>query len=234
MSSFKLYLSLLLSTFGSSILYAGSRPVKVETGISVELALQRKAELKEIHYSLDFNIPSNKKENVIGKEVISFNRQGISDLLIDFKAESSQIRNVLANGKKVAYKFEKEHIIISSSNLKKGKNQIQISFIAGNQSLNRSDDYLYTLLVPERARTAFPCFDQPDLKARFTLKLEVPALWSAVSNTYTVNEKTIKERKTILYNETELLPTYLFSFVAGKFKKHSCTRDGRSINALIS
>lgn len=232
MSSFKLYLSLLLSAFGSSILYAGSRPVKVETGISVELALQRKAELKEIHYSLEFNIPSNKKENVIGKEVISFNRQGISDLLIDFKAESSQIKNVLANGKKVAYKFEKEHIIISSSNLKKGKNQIQISFIAGNQSLNRSDDYLYTLLVPERARTVFPCFDQPDLKARFTLKLEVPALWSAVSNTYAVNEKTIKERKTILYNETELLPTYLFSFVAGKFKKHSCTHDGRSINAF--
>jgi len=40
-----------------------------------------------------------------------FNRQGISDLLIDFKAESSQIKNVLANGKKVAYKFENEHII---------------------------------------------------------------------------------------------------------------------------
>jgi len=68
MSSFKLYLSLLLSAFGSSILYAGGQPVKVETGISVELALQRKAELKEIHYSLDFNIPSNKKRMLPAKK----------------------------------------------------------------------------------------------------------------------------------------------------------------------
>jgi len=69
MSPFKLYLSLLLSAFGSSILMLAVNQVKVETGISVGLALQRKADLKEIHYSLDFNIPSNKKENVTGKEV---------------------------------------------------------------------------------------------------------------------------------------------------------------------
>ena len=30
-------------------------------------------------------------------------------------------------------------------------------------------DYLYTLLVPADANQLFPCFDQPDLKARVTL-----------------------------------------------------------------
>ena len=37
------------------------------------------------------------------------------------------------------------------------------------------NEYFYTLFVPMDASMAFPCFDQPDLKARFTLDLEHPA-----------------------------------------------------------
>ena len=49
-----------------------------------------------------------------------------------------------------------------------------IEFTAGDASLNRNDDFLYTLFVPARAHLAIPCFDQPDLKARWTLALDVP------------------------------------------------------------
>ena len=41
---------------------------------------------------------------------------------------------------------------------------------------------MYTLLVPDRARTLFPCFDQPDMKATFELSLTLPEEWVAVSN----------------------------------------------------
>lgn len=61
-------------------------------------------------------------------------------------------------------------ITSTSSYLKKysrRQNNITIKFIAGNQSLNRNDEFLYTLLVPDRARTLFPCFEQPNLKATF-------------------------------------------------------------------
>ena len=30
---------------------------------------------------------------------------------------------------------------------------------------------------------AFPCFDQPDLKARFTLEITAPEEWTVISNT---------------------------------------------------
>ena len=40
-------------------------------------------------------------------------------------------------------------------------------------------DYLYTLLVPADAQQLFPCFDQPDLKARVSLTLTTPAGWRA-------------------------------------------------------
>ena len=70
-----------------------------------------------------------------------------------------------------------------------GENTVEIAFTAGDQSLNRNDSFLYTLLVPERARTLFPCFDQPDMKALYTLSLEVPADWKAVSNIQHVYRK---------------------------------------------
>ena len=53
-----------------------------------------------------------------------------------------------------------------------GRNQIEFEFTAGNESLNRNDDFMYTLFVPARASLAMPCFDQPDLKARWTLSLD--------------------------------------------------------------
>ena len=57
-----------------------------------------------------------------------------------------------------------------------------MDFTAGDESLNRNDEFLYTLFVPARAQFAFPCFDQPDLKARYRLTLEVPADWQAIAN----------------------------------------------------
>ncbi|MEJ7664802.1 MAG: hypothetical protein WKG07_37460 [Hymenobacter sp.] len=52
---------------------------------------------------------------------------------------------------------------------------MHIGLNAGDLSLNRNPDYLYTLLVPDRARTVVPVFDQPNLKATLTLSLTVPA-----------------------------------------------------------
>ena len=43
-------------------------------------------------------------------------------------------------------------------------------------------EYLYSLLVPADAHQLFPCFDQPDIKARLSLELELPAAWVAVAN----------------------------------------------------
>lgn len=63
-------------------------------------------------------------------------------------------------------------LILPESASQKGKNEVHIRFIAGDQSLNRNDEYLYTLLVPDRARTVFPCFEQPNLRpsSLFALK----------------------------------------------------------------
>ena len=113
-----------------------------------------------------------------------------------------------------------------------GSNEVDIEFLSGDEALNRDDEFLYTLFVPARAQLAFPCFDQPDLKARFTLSLDVPGSWQAVANGHEVEsagQGAPPGRKHVSFAETQPLPTYLFAFVAGKFSVETGTRNGRSM-----
>lgn len=196
-----------------------------DSGISQQLASLRKENIKGLEYELQFSIPESKDSIVRGNINIHFSIGHAQEIVIDFREEQG-IRSVAVNGKQTAYNIANEHIIIPAKSFCKGKNDIEISFVAGNQSLNRSDEFLYTLLVPDRARTVFPCFDQPDLKATFKLTLEVPEKWTAISNSAIRKEEKSGNYKRIHFNPTEPLSTYLFSFVAGIFTKETYN-DGK-------
>ena len=77
---------------------------------------------------------------------------------------------------------EQGHLVIAADALRSGENAIDISFTAGDEALNRNDEYLYSLFVPARASHAFPCFDQPDIKAALSLTLQIPSGWVAIAN----------------------------------------------------
>lgn len=200
-------------------------------GVSLELAQFRSVEYSNVKYNLLFDIPSDKKEPVTGEVRVSWSQTGKQPLVIDFRGDSSQVVSLLMNGAEVDYEVNHDHIYIASSHTLVGENEVSITFGASNQSLNRRDEFLYTLLVPDRARTLFPCFDQPDLKANYTLSLAIPTNWKAVSNGKIehVDSLSHAEKHIVTFKETEPLPTYLFSFVAGKLQQETFTRDGRSI-----
>jgi aminopeptidase N len=209
----------------------------VETGVSATLAQERAMSLSDVRYKLHFDLPRNIGADVRGEESIRFIRKGTGPLVIDFKASAKQLKKVSVNGKQVPCLIKDEHITIPSKWLKYGENSVYVTFVAGNKPLNRRSDYLYTLFVPDKARSTFPCFDQPDIKARFSLSLRLPSEWQAVSDgalTDPVNEMPNKGEtfKTMHFAETLPLPTYLFSFVAGKFEKKSETRNGRTVTAF--
>ncbi|HUV13677.1 MAG TPA: M1 family aminopeptidase, partial [Acidobacteriota bacterium] len=120
-------------------------------------------------------------------------------------------------------------IFLPGELLRAGANQVVLEFRADDMALNRREEYLYTLFVPDRAATAFPCFDQPDLKAVFRLELEVPASWTAVSNAAVVAEKPAGDRRLMLFGETEPISTYLFAFAAGEFEIENYELLGRQV-----
>ncbi|WP_345142156.1 M1 family aminopeptidase [Flavobacterium ginsengiterrae] len=190
-----------------------------ENGVSEQLAQFRKHQISDVHYKLSFEIPNQKNENINSDLVVDLIVSDLSKpLLLDFKEKSQNIKSISANGKDIAIVHENGHIIIPVENLISGKNTIKISFIAGNLSLNRNDDFLYTLLVPDRASTLFPCFDQPDIKAVYKLSLSVPKDWSVLAGA-DVKEKVEKgDFISYAFEESDKMSTYLFSFVTGKFQ----------------
>ena len=209
-----------------------SVPVVV-AGVSLELAQHRARTISEVHYRLRFDIPAVVDADIEGFVAISFVLEGDgSELQLDFRETSDRIHSVLSNGKTSTYRFENEHIVIPESELSVGANEIVIEFTAGSSSLNRNSEYLYTLFVPDRARTAFPLFDQPDLKATYDLTLVVPAGWSALSNASITSVNHEGNRIEYSFRQSDLISSYLFSFVTGKFESVTQERNGRSMTLL--
>lgn len=191
---------------------------KVEDGVSLELAKERKANIGGVTYKLYFSIPADRSEAIMAESTIFFELFDLVPVILDFKEAKENILAVTSSdGRKVPYTFKNEHIIIQPEHLKKGRNELVIQFKAGESSLNRSDDMLYTLLVPDRCRTLMPCFDQPDIKARFKLTLKIPSRWRAVANGEPVRTEYFNDYKLYEFEETKPLSTYLFAFTVGRF-----------------
>jgi aminopeptidase N len=210
------------------VLLCTNLPAQIITkGVSIELAKWRKQTISNVIYNLQFNIPVQKDSLVNGNESLLFSlKQNEQPVQIDFKGNANQIITITANKKNIPVNYINEHIIINNNYLISGKNEVLIQFIAGNQSLNRNENYLYTLLVPDRARTVFPCFDQPDIKAIFNLTLTIPKDWEASANGVLKDSALNDKSKAYHFADSDTISTYLFSFVAGKFFKaeQNCDR----------
>lgn len=65
------------------------------------------------------------------------------------------------------------------------------------------------------ARRAFPCWDEPDLKATFDVTLDVEDHLLAVSNSAVIEEVIADGRKIVRFATTMKMSTYLVAFVVG-------------------
>ncbi|TDE55357.1 M1 family metallopeptidase [Flavobacterium sp. GT3P67] len=196
--------------------------IVLQNGVSKELASFRKQQVSDVAYKLSFAIPEKKDSPIPSELVLNLNVLSLKEpLYLDFNEKTQNLKSVTVNGVAIAVQQEKEHLVIPRENLKLGSNLIAISFIAGDLSLNRNADFLYTLLVPDRASTLFPCFDQPDIKARYTLTITAPKDWSVLCGAPLVKQIDQGDFVQYEFGETDKMSTYLFSFVAGKFKSIS-------------
>lgn len=205
----------------------------LKAGVPEEMAMYRSSQISDVHYNLSFNIPAELKEPIPSQLELNFNVEQLQEpVILDFKEETSKIKSISINGKNATILHEQEHIILPKEHLITGKNTVTIAFIAGELSLNRNEDYLYTLLVPDRARTLFPCFDQPNIKARYTLNITAPKDWQVLCGTKEINSTSKGDYIEHKFDTSDQMSTYLFSFVAGKFKSVSKKPDNMDMTML--
>ena len=68
------------------------------------------------------------------------------------------------------------------------------------------------------ARLAFPCWDEPSAKATFTVEMEYPAELICLSNMPPVKESQNGKLKTVLFDKSPKMSTYLLAWVVGEFE----------------
>lgn len=155
---------------------------------------------------------------------------------VDLSVDRNSVRFVDPSGSKVSEVlgvelFEEDEIIVVEfpQNLPPGLGVLCIAF---EGTLNDKMKGFYrstyahcgekknmavTQFEPADARRCFPCWDEPACKATFKITLEVPSELVALSNMPVVDENVDGKIKTIHYQESPIMSTYLVAVVIGLF-----------------
>ncbi|MGZ4830911.1 MAG: M1 family metallopeptidase, partial [Candidatus Angelobacter sp.] len=196
------------------------------------MARLRAQQLKDIRYQLSYTI-TPRADSVSGHEELRFvqnaDDRGILPEWLDFREGS--ISSLTINGKPASTKIQNGHVELPAKLLTLDENVVVVDFKApvapAGKAITRFEDkddgseYIYTLFVPMDAEMAFPCFDQPDLKAKFRLTVIAPQEWTVISNSRPlgIGGGGSAGQQTTAFDETKPISTYLFAFAAGPFKK---------------
>jgi len=219
----------------SIVLWLGFFPgawlaAQVPEGIPRDLARQRAQQISDVRYHLSYTLTPH-APSVAGHEEIQFRLQSAGMVMLDFR--EGTIADAIVNGKAAVVKIENGHIQLPGELLQAGENKVSLNFTApvapAGKAITRFEDkddgseYIYTLFVPMDADMAFPCFDQPDIKAKFRLEVSTPQDWTVVSNTFRLGGSMESMGGVSIWHtifaETKPISTYLFAFAAGPFRK---------------
>ena len=141
--------------------------------------------------------------DAVGRSVISATLNGAAVDVSNFDGESIFLTNLAADNTLVI--------------------EMNAEYSKSGEGLQRSVDpadgevYLYSQGETAHIRNMFACFDQPSLKATFTLTVTTPGHWQAVSNNPVESKTTKGDLVEWKFTTTPRIPTYLDALIAGPY-----------------
>lgn len=244
---------LILCLFSVMAIY--SQAPAIEPGVPHTLAKWRAVRYSNVSYSLDLQLVP-KSPTLTGKFAVNLQLSEAGPIVLDWRKirgheNLSTISDVMLNGKAAEFEEVNEHIVVK--NAAKGENTVTLRFtspiLASGSAITRyldkqdQGEYIYSLFVPSDASTAFPVFDQPDLKARFKLSVYAPSEWRVVTNTELEAVRMVGVTKgpddkpyiKTFFKPTMPISTYVFAFAAGDFMQmsESSTIEEKALSTKI-
>ncbi|MDO4910346.1 MAG: aminopeptidase N [Corynebacterium sp.] len=182
---------------------------------------EARAALLEIdNYHIDLDVTGD-AESFLSTTTVRFTAKADGSTFIDLRA--AEVSSVLLDDEDItpATYHEEEGIPLT---LSAGPHELVISarclYSRTGQGLHRYVDpadnevYMYTQFETADAKRVFACFDQPDLKASYSMKVRTPANWRVISNP----EMTVSEDGTVHEGATGYrVSTYLVAFCIGPY-----------------
>jgi puromycin-sensitive aminopeptidase len=158
---------------------------------------------------------------------------------VDLEVESSEIENASGVVKVARVRANPERDTVTfvlDRPLEAGRAELRVRYSGPLRAdlrglyLARSGKrrYAATQLEAADARRFFPCFDEPEFKARFKLRVTTPAKNRAVSNGALERSERRGARVTYHFAETPPLSTYLVALIVGELECSPAAKAGKT------
>ncbi|WP_295802512.1 aminopeptidase N [uncultured Microbulbifer sp.] len=206
------------------------------SSLTAEYAALRRQQIADVDYRVAVTL-DNQSESFDGEVVATTRiaRDLQQPLTIDFAG--GKVKAVSVDGSAVPFEYNDHFISIAPQHLGKGEHRIAIEYShpysSDGSGLHRFKDpedgsvYLYTHFEPYKANRFFPHFDQPDLKARYTVEVTAPADWQVVTAAREDKVDTLKNGfKVWHFPQTKKFSSYIFPLHAGPFVVWENDADG--------
>lgn len=219
------------------------KPRRESTSLTKSQAISRASQIGKVHYELYFSLTLDDDYFVADTEiefdVVWYDAENppfldfLGGKINEFEINGGVWRNPARTGAR---------IYLPDNLLQKGRNRLRISYIhdygVDGQGFHRFKDpvdnniYLYSNAEPYSAREIFPCFDQPDLKATFKVRVDAPDTWEVIANSSGNVLSSSAEVRQWEFDATSPICTYVWALHAGPYARWDNTaalENGASI-----
>lgn len=175
----------------------------------------------DVKYELFLNL---QEDQYSGNVCITFAlNKLVNRLWLDYGGRT--VHSVLVNNLHLPIERVENKLMVS--NVVDGDNVIKIEFSSeysnSGTGLHKyvdsldSNIYIYSYACPYYCNRVFPCFDQPDLKGRFSLKIETLLKFSVISAEKIKYSESSENAIVYHFAETQPISTYILGIVCGDF-----------------
>ncbi|MEK6807571.1 MAG: M1 family metallopeptidase [Nanoarchaeota archaeon] len=218
--------------------------------------------IRPLNYKLSLDIDM-KYFKYFGEETIAVELKEPADKIVLNSAGLEITRcKITANGDTITPKHslnkENEELALQfDRKIPAGQHELYISFegqlldgLAGfykSKNITKDGEIKYiatTQFEPADARRCFPCFDEPEMKAVFEISISADKKFEVISNMPALETTDIdKTRKTVRFQPTPKMSTYLVYFGIGEFEysedkyrdiaiRFACTKGKKKFGAF--